>query len=74
MDKDVVVCSGCGRVWDNISGVEESSGNVVLTTVIRRAMIYNRDMVAEFSRSNIICANCRCEIIFPASVLNESAS
>jgi hypothetical protein len=72
MDKDVVVCSGCGRVWDNNSGIQETASSSVHTLIIRRAMIYHRDMVATLSRSNIICVNCRCEMVFPASVLNGS--
>ena len=74
MDKDVVVCSGCGRVWDNINGEQETPGNRILTVIIRRAIAYDHDIVAKFSRSNIICTDCRCEVIFPVSVLNEGFS
>ncbi|KKR22753.1 MAG: hypothetical protein UT53_C0034G0001 [Candidatus Yanofskybacteria bacterium GW2011_GWD2_39_48] len=69
MLKDVVVCSHCGMSWDNKNGEVIAGENPMNVATLQQIIARNPQIVADLSRTNTICKTCRCEVVFPISVL-----
>jgi len=73
MSGDVVICSHCGMSWDDKSGGIVTGGNPVNVATLRRIIVRNPQIVADLSRTNTVCKTCRCEVVFPISVLTTNS-
>ncbi len=69
MPEDVLVCSQCGATWNNDNGEWKSGENPVNRLTLRRIIVNKPQIVADLSRTNAICRICRCEVVFPVSIL-----
>ena len=72
MSGDVVICSHCGMSWDDKSGEIVTDENPTNVATLRRIIVNNPQIIADLSRTNTACKMCRCEVVFPISVLTAS--